>query len=67
MTARKKAMADNFVRVAIYASFCDRWITDYNFVRIIVCEHDLSSDDTNTLDVVMLNKALTTVYSSERP
>jgi hypothetical protein len=38
--------------------YCDRWITDYDFVRIIACEHDLASYDTIAFDVVLLNKAL---------
>jgi hypothetical protein len=58
MEARNKAIADAFARLAICASYCDRWITDYDFVRIIACEHDLVSDDTIASDVVLLNKAL---------
>jgi hypothetical protein len=58
MEARNKAVADAFARVAICALYCDRWITDYDFVRIIACEHDLASDDTITFDVNLLNKAL---------
>jgi hypothetical protein len=58
MEARNKAIADAFARVVICAVYCDRWITDYDFVRIIAHEHDLASDDTITFDEVMLNKAL---------
>jgi hypothetical protein len=58
MEARNKAIADAFARVAICSLYCDRWITDYDFVRIIACEHDLVSDDTIAFDVVLLNKAL---------
>jgi hypothetical protein len=59
MAARDKAIADAFARVVVCASYCDRWITDKDFVRIIACEHDLlASDDTLAFDVLMLNKAL---------
>jgi hypothetical protein len=45
--------------VVVCVSYCDRWITDSEFVRIIACEDDLpASADTIAFDVVMLNKAL---------
>jgi hypothetical protein len=64
LAARDKTVADAFARVVVCASYCNRWITDYDFARIIACEHvlacehDLASDDTFVFDVVIVNKAL---------
>jgi hypothetical protein len=58
LAARDKAVADAFARVVVCASYCDRWITGYDFAQIITCEHDLASDDTVVFDVGILDKAL---------
>jgi hypothetical protein len=58
MASIYKAIADAFAQVVICEAYCDRWITDSDFVRIIACEYDLASDAAIAFDVVMFNKAL---------
>jgi hypothetical protein len=57
MAATYKAIADAFARVVICEAYCDRWITDSDFV-LIACEYDPASDAAIAFDVVMFKKAL---------
>jgi hypothetical protein len=44
--------------VVVCASYCDRWITDNDFVRNIACDYDLlACEDNIAFDVFMFNKA----------